>query len=341
VNGKLVSLDVEAQNKCALYGVTIGIKLLSHFVFIADWIPGSVLHQNAWHQVVCSRIASSEFDGARSVSKLANISWNDNINNSELLLQLKRASIQFGYLTISVSLYSFSRNPHKENSSYGYIVGTIGAVKPEDATFLEGERLMSFEFVEQPKLKWQENTSCSKFQYDNATFWWMYRAPFKVHQKIKTMTIDFSSAIAIDVGSTSELLDIGRLYVGILYGEHFGGCVDIIGPVNYLEGRWRERTGGVVDYHLTANQLQGLLNNSLVVVRLRESVPRTKGTYPMCATRAFHSLKNSHDVIVMMKEQPYYIRPFRNYANFVWKQGSMQVFHFMQLDLVDQLLERW
>ena len=321
-SGKLVSLDAQAQNKCALYGVTIGIKLLSQFAFVANWISGSVLCQNVWHQVVCNSIADSEFEGARSVSKLANISWNDNISNSEMLLQLKRASIHTGYLTISVSLYSFSRNPHKENSSYGYIVGTIGAVKPEDATFLEGERLMSFEFVEQPKLKWQENTSCSKFQYDNATFWWMYRAPFKVHEKIKTMTIDFSSAIAIDVHSTSELLDIGRLYVGILYGEHFGGCVDIIGPVNYLEGGWRERTGGVVDYPLSTDQLQGLLINPLVVVRLRESIPRTKGTYPMCATQAFHSLKNSHDVIVMMKEQPYYVRPLSNYANFQLEAGE-------------------
>ena len=321
VNGKLVSLDVEAQNKCALYGVTIGIKLLSHFAFVADWISGSVLHQNAWHQVVCNSIASSEFDGARSVSKLANISWNDdNVKNSELLLQLKRASIQIGYLTVSVSLYAFSRNPLKENSSYGYIVGTIGVAKTEDATFFEGERLMSFEFVEQPKLKWQENHSCTL--YDKATIWWMYRAPFKVHPRIQTMSVDFSSAIAIDVHSTSELLDIGRLYVGILYGEHFGGCVDIIGPVNYLERRWRERTGGVVDYPLSAVQLQGLLNNPLVVVRLRESVLRTKGTYPMCATRAFHSLKNSHDVIVMMKELPYYVRPFRNYANFRLEAGE-------------------
>ena len=96
----------------------------------------------------------------------------------------------------------------------------------------------------------------------------------------------------------------------------------IIGPVNYLEGRWRERTGGVVDYPLSTDQLQGLLINPLVVVRLRESIPRTKGTYPMCATRAFHSLKNSHDVIVMMKEQPYYVRPLSNYANFQLEAGE-------------------
>ena len=139
VHGKLVSLDVEAQNKCALYGVTIGIRLLEHFAFVAEWIPGSVLHQNAWHQVLCNHISNTQYDGARSVSKLTNISWRNNINNSEIISQLKRASYQSGYLTISVSLYSFSRTPTKQNYSYGYIVGTIGVTRPDDAAFFEGE----------------------------------------------------------------------------------------------------------------------------------------------------------------------------------------------------------
>ena len=251
VHGKLVSLDVEAQNKCALYGVTIGIRLLEHFAFVAEWIPGSVLHQNAWHQVLCNHISNTQYDGARSVSKLTNISWRNNINNSEIISQLKRASNQSGYLTISVSLYSFSRTPTKQNYSYGYIVGTIGVTRPDDAAFFEGERLMSFEFVEQPKLKWPKHHSCADTKYKNAPFWWMYWTPFKVHPQIKMLTVDFSSAIAIDWHSATELLDIGKLYVGILYGEYLGGCVDIIGSVRYRKTRWRERTGGVVDYRLS------------------------------------------------------------------------------------------
>ena len=322
VSGKLVSLDAKCQNKCALYGVTIGIKLLQHFAFVAEWIPGSVLCQNIWQQVICNSISNPQYYGARSVSKLTNISWRDNINNSEIISQLKRASSRSGYLTVSVSLYSFSRTPTKQNSSYGYIVGTIGVTRPDDAAFFEGERLMSFEFVEQPKLKWPEGHSCADTKYKNAPFWWMYRAPFKVHPQIKMLTVDFSSAIAIDWHSATELLDIGKLYVGILYTEYSGGCVDIIGSVGYRETRWRERTGGVVDYHLSDAQLQGLLDNPLVVVRLRESVPWTWGTYPMCATRMFHSLKSTHDVIVMIQEQPYYVRPFRNYADFRLEAGQ-------------------
>ena len=105
------------------------------------------------------------------------------------------------------------------------VVPCISYAKPTETHFFERERLLSFQFVEQPYLNptLSKDDSCSG--KDHAPLW-AYKAPFKVHSQRKTLTVDFSSSFT---RNNLEIRDLGTLYLGVLHtmrGKTL--CVDTI-----------------------------------------------------------------------------------------------------------------
>ena len=326
--GKLACFDVDAWNKSALFGVTLGIKQNANsreFGFLGSVLPNSVVHQNAWHQVPCKYTKSDHSDvhGARSASRLTSVQWASDLD-SEILQQLKRMSEKHGgQLSISIALYDFIRDSSAGNFSYGRISGTIGYARLSEPRFFGGERLLSFEFVDQPHLSWPANDPCTREK--EWLPYWAYRAPFKVNSFVKFLTIDFSSAFTRDW--YGGIRDIGDLYLGILQsfdgGEHL--CVETIGYIDYFYDRCREVNGCIMDYPLTDTQLYLVENNPLVVARpLTTGLNSTVTTYPQCGDLPLYSSFQIPSMVTIMLEQRYYTRP-HNYYTFVLEKGEVQV----------------
>ena len=332
-NGKLSCFDVDAWNKSALFGVTLGVKknaTTSDFGFLGSLPPNSVLHQNCWHQIPCKFTKSDHKDvhGARSASILRDIQWASELD-SEILWQLKQMSIKHdGHLSISFALYDFTRESSAGNFSYGRISGTIGYARPSEPRFFGGERLLSFEFVDQPHLSWPPNDPCT--QHKEWLPYWAYRAPFKFNSFTKVLTVDFSSAFTRDL--YGGIRDIGELYLGALLSFDGGNylCVETIGYVDYLNDNCRELNGCIMDYPLTDSQLRLVENNPLVVARpLTKGLTPTLTTYPHCGSQSQYSsfLRAwTYEIpyITIMLEQRYYTRP-HNYYTFVLEKGEAEI----------------
>ena len=327
VEGKIVSIDVFTQNKSILFGVTLGVRQSAHsqdFALTGEWLPNSPLHQNAWRQVLCDNSdLETHYDGARSVSKLRNIEWGDPLE-SEAMRQLRDASKRHsGQLALSVTLYDFSYDPNAGNFSYGRLSGTIGIAKHDEPRFFEGERLLSFEFVDQPHITWPEDDSCSRERYVQWRPFWAYRAPFKVHKHRRVLTVDFSSSFARNLHGGGR--NIGNLFLGVLRspdGRHI--CVDLIDTIDYLADRCHKTSSCVMDYSLDRDQFKLVQKHPLVVVRPKQQLSSTSTTFPLCIAPMLSSLsgkwsRHSYDMVVMMMEQKYYIRPTNHYTFFMEK----------------------
>ena len=337
VEGKIVSIDVFAQNKSILFGVTLGVRQSVEdsfgFAFTGEWLPNSVLHQNAWRQVLCDDSdLDTHYDGARSVSRLRNVKWGDSLQ-SEAMRQLREASKKHGgQLVISATLYDFCYDSEAGNFSYGRISGTIGVARPSEPRFFEGERLLSFEYVDQPHLQWPESDSCSRQKYAHWRPHWAYRAPFKVHRDRRVLTIDFSSSFARNLNG--GVRDIGDLYLGVIRSpdqRHL--CIDLLASIDYHGDRCHYENSCVFDLPLDDSQFKLVEKHRLVVVRPRQHLTSTATTFPLCIAPLLGILSrrwksHSFDMIVMMLEQHYYIRPFNHYTHFMEK-GDLAMVDFL------------
>ena len=332
VEGKLACFDTDAWNKSALYGVTIGVKQSQYsneFAFLGNVLPNSVIHQNAWYQVPCINLSmnsdSRDVYGARSASKLTNVQWAGTLD-SEVLRQLKDISEhRGGQLSIGMVMFDFLFNSTVGYFSHGKISGSIGFAHSREPRFFEGERLLSFEFVDQPNLTLSGNDSCF---WKNYTPIWAYRAPFKVHTHTKTLTVDFSSAFTRN--QYRVIRDLGILYLGILNSiDGRNLCIDRIGTIDYQEDRCRNINGCIMDYKLSDYHFNLIKEHQLVVVMPLEGFPSTNTTYPLCRpSYPYNSnrmlMHNDHRMVALMIEQWYFLRPY-NYYSFILENGDIAI----------------
>ena len=337
VEGKIVSIDVYAQNKSILFGVSLGVRQRANsqeFALTGEWLPNSPLHQNAWRQVLCDASDMvTHYDGARSVSKLRNVQWGDPLA-SEAMRQLRDTSKRHGgQLAISLTLYDFSYNPSVGNFSYGRVSGTIGLARRGEPRFFEGERLLSFEYVDQPHLTWPKDDSCSRDMFTEWRPFWAYRAPFKLHPDKRVLTVDFSNSFARNLHG--GVRNLGDLFLGVLRsldGRQI--CVDLIDTIDYHADRCQKENSCVMDYSLDRDLFDLVQKRLLVVVRPRQKLPWTTTTFPLCVAPILSILnrrwsRHSYDMVIMMMESKYYIRPFHHYTFFMEKDDIALVDFFV------------
>ena len=244
---------------------------------------------------------------ARSTSRIKNVTWSEEVS-SPILQELKEASAKTGYLSVSVTLHLFTFSDQDylyKNFSYGLVTGTIGVGSRDEPLNFSGERLLSFEFVDQPKLPSQEMKDCATkvpVSHDNLNVTWMAKAPFVVSLAEQRVTIDFSSAISMDI--TNNVRNLGELFLGIF--DNSESCV-IQSSSFVLNNSVIQEMGGVLDFKLPSWQIGKLVNSKLVVARLQGSENATRTTYPFCDQQGGMA-------VVTILERPYFLRPFDQYV---------------------------
>ena len=334
VQGKLSVFDVGCQNKSALYGVTLGLKQnasSNEFAFLGDVPVNSMFHQNQWFQVPCnsSKLLRKKNDphGARSSGKLKSIKWAGTLY-SKVLQQLKESSESHGgVLSYSMAMYDFSFHFNTANHSLGRLSGSIGYARPSEPRYFEGERMLSFEFVDRPNLTLvlPHNDACLRKKYIP---FWLYRAPFKLHTFTKTLTVDYSSSFSRN--NYRVIRDLGTLYLGILNSiDGRNLCIDRIGTIDYQEDRCRNINGCIMDYKLSDYHFNLIKEHQLVVVMPLEGFPSTNTTYPLCrSSYPYNSnrmlMHNDHRMVALMIELTYLIRPY-NYYTFILENGDIAI----------------
>ena len=247
-----------------------------------------------------------QYVSARSSSKIGNITWSEEIS-SPILRELKEASAKTGYLSVSVALHLFTFSDQDylyKNFSYGLVTGTIGVGSRDEPLNFSGERLLSFEFVDQPKLPSQEMKDCATkvpVRHDNLNVTWMSKAPFVVSPAEQRVTIDFSSAISKDI--YSNVRNLGELFLGIFDSSE--ECV-IRSRSLFLNNSVIQDMGGLLDFKLPSWQIRKLVDSKLVVARLQGSERTTRTTYPFCGQQGGMAM-------LMILERPYFLRPYDQY----------------------------
>ena len=337
---KLVDLDVDYQLiKASIYGMNFGVKWQggSGLAFRGDW-QLNVIAQDLWTRSICTDvpqdIAESHRIGTKSVTKLKNVKWGDDVSESPVLRQLKeRATESGGDLSVSMTIYFYTRDTPSylfTNFTLGHVVGTIGIAKPDEAMNFNGDRLLSYEGVGQPHLPLSMNDSCYNYQKNQTNHpYWMYKAPFQVYTEDQRLTVDLSNSLPFDL--QCSLRDLGDLWLGIMNEKD--NCIELIGkkPLPYREDKnWLTKTGGVVDFTLTKRQVHLLKSSKLVVARVLTAVIEQWQQDEMKTASAPLNLhlecSSEYTVIeIMLQENPKFVRPLDYYVSRLEYQESFEV----------------
>ena len=300
---KLVDLDPEAQMKSQIFGMRFGISQGNNKIaFLGDWQP-SIIAQDLWTRVSCLSESDlhppelSHWLGSKGTTRITNVLWG-NTSFSEALKQLynngitKELSIGQNYLFYTRTYSEYLQH----NFTLGYVVGTIGVGETNEPLNFGGERLMTFEDVNQTNIAFNPELKCN-----NSYAIKMYKAPFVVNGNKQRLTVDFGNSIAMD--KFASIRNISMLYLGILTSD---GCIKIIASIPYLEEGWLQRTAGVVDFDLDVTDMNILANSELVVVRSTDS-----SGLNVCSNTLEYGF--SH-VQILLKETAFYVRPQDNYV---------------------------
>ena len=296
------------------------LNLKNSWIYTPSRSSPSFLCEASPNVTVLQEYFPDQYVSARSTSRIENVTWSEELS-SPILQELKEASTRTGYLSVSVSLHLFTFSDQEslyKNFSYGLVSGTIGVGSQDEPLNFGGERLLSFEFVDQPKLPSQEMKDCATkvpVRHDNLSVTWMAKAPFLVSPSERRVTVDFSSSITMDL--TNNVRNLGDLFIGIF--DDSMACVIHVSPL-VLNNSVIEEMGGVLDFKLSSWQLQKLENSKLVVARLQGSESPTNSTYPFCN-------QQGGNLMLMILERPYFLRPFGKYV------FRMQVDETISLDL--------
>ena len=247
--------------------------------------------------------------GSQGTTILTNIKWGD-IKNSPLLQQLKKkCESGSNKLSIRVSYYYYTRNyeplvPYR--FTLGNVVGTIGVYNDIETLNFGGDRLMTSEGLDHPRVTFDQYDSCSGVSISKEDPW-TSNAPFKLRDTgNKEVVVDLSNALPIKTDGTQR--DIGELYLG--YHDTDGNCLQLIEPntpIPYMANTWLE-SGALAVYSLTNYQYQYLVSNSLMVIQ------KVQGNQKELLCGNLPSTKSESGIIVL-KEREYFIRPLNYYVD--------------------------
>lgn len=340
---KVVDLDTDCQDKTTIYGMQFGISWDEddsnlELAFHGKWTR-AVIAQDMWPRMKCYQGAhhgphpfqgSFPF-GAQGTTIITDVEWGE-LGDSIALQQLKVASEESEEnLSVRVSYYLYTRNyaPYvMHNFTLGYFIGSVGAARPGEPLNFGGERILTSEGVSPPTLSFDDSDTCSGEDVANYMPW-MWKAPFKIinndDDKDKQVVVDLSNSLPITYDGT--LRDIGTLHLGVLHTN----CVDIINsfPIPYLDNGFMSKRGGLFRSVLRDDLHAALRHSELVVVHYMSSQSAgikdiSEGSVPVCAD-VFPAVKRNDYVQMMLKETPYFLRPYGYYVGRLEPQQTSQI----------------
>ena len=316
---KIVDLDVDHQGTSVVYGMTFSLVQANAdgsetVIFVGDWKP-NVVSQNMWHKKKYYDRTVQPYDesfpfGALTQTVLVNVEWSNKLDqdNTTLSLLKKISKENNNTLSISISLYGYSRN------YLGYVVGSIGPYQEGEPTNIAGPRWLRGTHVV-PHMVIEEDDSCYGKDLDKFKQW-VSSAPFMV--STDRVSVDLSNSLPIHVHGSMR--DIGDLRVGIQHDT----CVEIISPdsIPYMTLHWMENTGGVVECALTQEQHTSLTENNLKLVLVQMV---SSGGDALCSDSVFPSLKSTHSAKVLLSEVRYVLRPTGVYVGYVDEDHTLTI----------------
>ncbi len=301
---KLVDLDSpERDLSSTVYGMRFGIDwspTQQTDSFIAEWVRSS-LSRDMWMRQINDTTADryTQTIGTQGTSRLEEVIWGNDVT-SEALRQLKKAydsesDVTKRSLSVSVTLFNYTRAYQEDWFTYGLVVGTIGIGSIKEPLSFVGERVMNRAREKDPPLK---DVDCK------GNTEWLFTSYFTVH------TIDQTTKVTIDFGNSVKLnfqgkvCDVGRLYLGILVEHHHGPKpVHIIGEIPYSD----DSTSGVYDFTLPRHT--HYTDHPFVVVRIEHSGNEVDNEhhYQQCTPKTSTADQGCADVI--LEETPLQVRP--------------------------------
>ena len=337
---KMIDLDVDVQGKSVIYGMKIGVRLANgEIAFKGDSVP-NVVSQDYWLRVKCygpTHSGEYPFDasfalGAQATTRITNITWNQNLS-SPLLQELKSFSeFQNGELSMRLSFYFYTRSYQpflRKNFTLAHIIGSIGIAKHDESLNFAGERILAPTIFSPPNKVRTDIQDDSCYQQKLEKFSpWLFKAPFRVDYTTKSVTIDLSNSLPVDMHGS--LKDIGAIHLGIFVtttSQYPEFCVSPVSvdPIPYLEENWLQTTNGIVTYLLNNHHLDDLKSSKMVIFQeITEQDDINDLGVPFCG-EVFHSFKKTHLAQVLIEESQYYIRPQDTYVNRMEYGGTHNV----------------
>ena len=293
---KLVDIDPEIAVP-TLYGMTLHLNWGKKDAFSATWTPASILNDMFRRQNPDDpyRVAI----GTQGRSLMGSLLWSQTLN-SKALQQLKYFSDISDFLSISFSVYNFTKNPNATWYKHGRILGSIGVGRREESLSFPGHRVL-LPSPQAPAIKLPENQlSCkiNKFLMGNAYF----------NLDMRRLTLDLGNSFCVD--SEGHLCKLDPLYVGILLSTSTErSVVELIAEVPYRKNGWYEKTAGVQDFLLSDKHHRILSSSRLVLVVIRGSGPVPR-LFPVCSTSAEPV---SVCAALVLIERPVFIRPLSSF----------------------------
>ena len=321
---KAVDLDVDYQFT-TIYGLTITIVKSDGQIALKGKLVPMIMVQDMWIRSICTNFSveqDNNFDhylSAKSASVLTNVQWYD-ISGSPALQQLQAASEENGgNLSISLAMFFNTRVVPQfmfTNFTLAYVVGTIGISSTNEPLMFNGNRLLSYQDIEQPDLPLNSNDSCYQFQVSGSSHpVWMYKAPFQIDSVSRRLSVDLSNAISQNLDGS--LRNLGELWFGIR--DDVSGCIQLIGekPIPYLEADWFTK-GSIADYILSETENKRLWTSPLHIVRTAADPTVTilsdHQQFQVNSSRLIVSCSDSGMFLqIMLQEVPRFIRPMNYY----------------------------
>ena len=307
---KLVDIDVGYQT-ATVYGLTLAIVNSAGNIVLQGRMEPMMISQDIWARTVCVSRELAEL-GGQSVSFLTNVKWGDTSGSPTLQdLQVESAK-QGGNLSISLTIHSFTSDSESRNFTLGYVIGAIGIADKDEPLQFAGDRILSYENVEQPDIQMHSSDECFHYRsrsYDHPT--WMYKAPFQIRHDNR-LTVDFSNAISLN--EYGSFKDLGDLWLGVK--DLLNDCVHLIGDrIPYLQAGWVPG-GCIVDRILSTDELHLLSSLHLIVVRTADDPQLLTFTtdHKTISPLPLVSCENKNTFLqLMLQEVPVFIRPIDFY----------------------------
>ena len=324
VAAKFVDLDPEHQLGSTVYGMTFGVNWergKKNNAFIAEWTP-AVFTQDIWFSRQLSytpKDSSQQTAASKGTSKLHDITWSNHLG-SRILEELKSASDETGYLSLSIAFYNYTRPPSEPMFRYGLVVGSIGVGEVDEPLVFPADRVMHYTGRD-PPVDLPEDNPCVGAEG------WMWTAYFDLHEDHR-MTVDFGNSFKLSPRA-DHLCELSPFYLGMLTAttQSEQNMVEVIAEIPYMEDGWYEKTAGVQDFTLSEVQYNGAAISAIVVVMIAnvDEGDDIDGVYPLCplrlsARKAF-SIACAH---VLLEEPAYHIRP-KDYYIYRMEKDQVQV----------------
>ena len=314
VPAKLIDLDSPYHDlSSTLYGMNFGINWKpkdnsgNHNSFIGKWKP-AIVSRDYWIRQIndTSSDRYTQTIAAQGSSKLVEVEWGR--IKSKALTQLKEGYDISETLSVSVTLFNYTRPHQDEHFLYGVVSGTIGVGTKKESLNFVGERVMLYnkafpdDKLHIPKHK---DNPCAGVND------WMFTAYFNVNKEPKhTVTVDFGNSIKIDFGG--NICNFGHLYLAMFVnGVTSTERVEVIHKLPYMDPEWYNKSGGVNDFHLSSDQYDRS-QSSLFAVVWFSAKPDIDGNIPVCKDDQTSSRKQC--AYVVMRESRFNLRPMDHHV---------------------------